>query len=356
MALHTRLSAKTDVDMVREIGDSFRSLRGISCWCDSAETQLALKTILKTLNDRLESARGTLDSKAVVTILGGLKGIDYPKLTEPALSEVARTLHLVNSKLTKMEGTLNYQAVGTAIHSLGVATDVKSGLIQSATSRLLGTIAEKLPVTAPATLVDLGTTCSALYTLHPTKQVYAPLAKRLWHRVDHSDLSALEITRDDTKRVTSWSMIHQTFAIYGFKPSTALLRTLKLVQNSVDRQMREDPSAGELHAREVLSCAPEVAIYSTTMLAGFDLDIPAKGIKNKLSINFEVDGPHHDEPLQRRADRTRDDFFKRNLFLVVRIPSPVTDESIIRAVSQHGITIDTQKLTALRSSSAASAT
>ena len=96
VALHTRLSSEIDFDMISGVGDSFRSLRGITCWCDSSQNQLALRETLKLLNDRLENARGVIDSKAVVTILGGLRGIDYPKLTEPALAEVARTLNLVN--------------------------------------------------------------------------------------------------------------------------------------------------------------------------------------------------------------------------------------------------------------------
>jgi hypothetical protein len=350
VTLHTKIASETDFDMVQGVGDSFRSLRGITCWCDSPETQLSLAATLKLLNDRLENSRGTIDSRGVVTILGGLRGVDYAKLTEPALSEVARTLNLVNTKLGQMTGTLNYQAVGTAINSLAVAIDVKSGPLQAATMRVLTTIANKLPDVAPENLVDLGTTCSALYTLHPTDKIYAILKKRLWERVDMTRSTMIEIPFDDTQKVTAWSVINQTFAVYGYKIPPFLKKTLDRVEPSVDRQTAKRPSAGESLAREVLSCSPEIGLLSTSMLAGFELDIPARFLSNNRPIIFEVDGPHHDEPCQKRSDKIRDNFLRKNEIETVRITGPITDENIIKTVARAGITIDLTKLTALRAS------
>lgn len=354
-ALHNKISSESDFDMVQGVGDSFRSLRGITCWCHSTETQRSLEATLKLLNDRLENSRGSIDSKGVVTILGGLRGIDYPKLTEPALSEVARTLNLVNAKLGQMTGTLNYQAVGTAINSLGVALEVTSGPIQAATTRLLSSVANKLPEFAPENLVDLGTLCSALYTLNPTDKTYAALKKRLWERVDNTKSGNIDIPFDDTQKVTAWSVINQTFAVYGYRMPASLSKKLASVQVAVDRQIAKTPSTGESLAREVLSCSPEIGLLSTTMLAGFELDIPARRLSDNRPICFEVDGPHHDEPCQRRSDMIRDSCLRKNGIQTIRITGPITDENIIETASRADITIDRAKLAALRSLSTAKA-
>ncbi len=347
--LHNRLSAKIDFDMVRGVGDSFRSLRGISSWCDSPENQQSLHATLKLFNDRLEKAHGAIDSKGVTTILGGIKGIDYGKLEEPALSEAARTLALVTSKLRRMEGELNYQAVAAAIYSLGVATDVRSGPIQVATTRLLKVIEEKLPTTPPATLLDLGRVCSSLYTLRPVTEVYKQLKDVLWRRVDRTNFNAMDISGDNRDLVTAWSMIHQAYAVYESKPPSSLLRNLGLVKHAVDAQANKPPSAGEVRAREVLSCVPEIALLpAATTLAGFDLDIAGKRIDNKRGVNFEIDGPHHREPGQRRSDGIRDKFIRRNLIEVVRITDTTSDREIVTALSRHGFTVDEAKLAALR--------
>jgi hypothetical protein len=354
-ALHSRLSSEADFDMIRGVGDSFRSLRGITCWCDSPHNQLALQETLKPLNDRLEHSRGIIDSKAVVTILGGLRGIDYPKLTEPALSEVARTLNLVNSRLSKLTGELNYQAVCTAIYSLGVATDVMSGPLHAATSRLLNTINDKLPRSVPETLVDLGTVCSALYTLEPTDKTYSQLKKRLWQRVDNTDFNSLEIPYDVIQKVTAWSLIHQTFAVYGYRQPTALEKSLRPLQTAVDRQTQKAPSHGEARAKEVLSCSPDIKLFSTAMLAGFELDIPARRSIDQQVFDFEIDGPHHDEPCQQRSDRIRDKFLRKNNINTVRIKGDITDENITEAASRAGITVDTTQLAVQRASTVSTA-
>ena len=334
--------------MIQGVGDGFRSLRGLSCWCASAESQLSLATTLKTLNDRLEQARGTIDSKGVVTILGGLRGIDYPKLIEPALSEVARSLNLVNARLKKTTEPLNYQAIGTAIHSLGYACDVRQGPIQTATSRLLETIASKLPELPPATFGDVGMACSALYSLHPTGKAFSQLVTKLWNRVNTTPYDSIEIPYNDKHKVTSLSVIQQTFSIYGQKIPSALGKTLSFVQNSIGRHTSQGPSAGELRTREVLSCVPGLALMPTTTLAGFELDIPGRATGNTRLIDFEVDGPHHDEPCQRRSDGIRDRFFHKNGVETIRIPNAMSDESIVAALAQAGFAVDLERLETLR--------
>ncbi len=353
VAAHGKISSETNFDMVQGVGDSFRSLRGITCWGHSTETQLSLHTTLKLLNDRLENSRGAIDSKGIVTILGGLRGVEYTKLTEPALSEVARTLNLVNTKLGQMSEPLNYQAVTTAINSLGVATDVKSGQITAATMRLLTSITNKLPEFPPENLVDLGATCAALYTLHPTEKIYEILKKRLWERVEMTKSTRIEIPFDDKQKVTAWSVINQTFAVCGRRPPASLQKTLDYIQPSVDRQTAKPPTAGETLAREALSCSPDIGLISTSMLAGFELDIPARVLKDKRLIIFEVDGPHHDEPCQNRSDRIRDNFLRKNGIETIRITGPITDKNVISAAARVGITIDLTRLAALRASQAA---
>jgi very-short-patch-repair endonuclease len=91
------------------------------------------------------------------------------------------------------------------------------------------------------------------------------------------------------------------------------------------------------------------------MLAGFELDIPARRSIDQQVFDFEIDGPHHDEPCQQRSDRIRDKFLRKNNINTVRIKGDITDENITEAASRAGITVDTTQLAVQRASTVSTA-
>jgi len=326
------LSRVRDSDSLEVIAMTFHALNGVSSWTHNDEGQLRLTTILSDLNRRLEQNSSPLCSISIGSILYGLKGINHSSLNHDSEAQVSKTLTLMAEKIASLppDQVLNARCISSAFHSLTVATTVREGPVAKATQDLLAAIEPRIPRSVE-TLEDLGHMASALIPLSATRRTRIKLIKTLFESVDRSATTNLKPTSEGNADLISWQTTKQMYALYDTPLPAALAAVLAPLNDSVQHTI--STSNSERRIADWIVKDYRVSVLRVPFEDGYNLDIAiqlptTRGTLKK--INIEVDGPHHNEPIQRALDVIRDQHLNLKGWSILRIPTTATREEVRR--------------------------
>lgn len=317
------------------IASAFRSLKEISCWADTPENQLHLKSILTNLNKRLESNKEAMESEELSSILSGLNGIEGGKLDQDIQKELARTILLVSKRVSEMQEVPSLKAICLGIlgvsPSLGVATDP----LKAAVSNLMSGFHRRLPE-PPTTMSDLGYACRALNALVPHVERFGALAGAMWREVVQPiRYNRFQCDRTARSDLVAWAVVQQAHFQYGVQIPDGLEQRLRALAPNAERLAHASGSKSQDRVRGVLQEIPGIEVGSTVHWWGFEGDIAIRFEGNPRSYVVEVDGPFHQAPTGQAKNKAKTEAFEELGVTVIRVASGASEEDVKAAVEQH---------------------